>query len=194
MKALLAAAALAAATPASAQSLPDAFAALSAQASAVHADFARLQARPGFAMKGASQDGGAAPDFSARTVDGRLTFLSDYRGRVVVLDFWASWSAACRGTVPQRAALAANGGVAVLGVAVGESADSARAFAASVGGADGETVLTDPDRTIFGAFSGQALPLAVVVDRQGAVVAAVSGSGPDAEARIEAAVQTALAR
>lgn len=196
MKTLLAAALLAAAIPASSQSVPDAFAALSAQAAAARSGFARFQAAeaPGGAAD-AAPGAAQAPDFSAQTVDGRTAFLSDYRGQVVVLDFWAPWSPACRSTVPARAALAAAYGATVLGVAVGQGADAARAFAASLpGGAAGETVLTDPDQSVFSAFHGQALPLAVVVDRQGAVVATVTGSGPDAEARVEAAVRDALAR
>jgi hypothetical protein len=52
----------------------------------------------------------------------------------------------------------------------------------------------DQDQSLFRKFGGQGLPLTVVLGRDGAVVAAVAGASPDAEAKIEAALRTAAAR
>ena len=47
-----------------------------------------------------------APDFTLPTLDGTPVTLSDYRGSVVLLDFWASWCSPCRKSFPDLDALA----------------------------------------------------------------------------------------
>lgn len=47
------------------------------------------------------QIGNRAPDFSLTTLDGRMVKLSDYRGKVVILNFWATWCPPCKAEVPE---------------------------------------------------------------------------------------------
>jgi peroxiredoxin len=62
--------------------------------------------------------GATAPEISGTDVDGEEMSLSDFRGRVVVLDFWGSWCGPCIGQLPALNAVAEEFGerVAVLGV------------------------------------------------------------------------------
>ncbi|HYZ16365.1 MAG TPA: TlpA disulfide reductase family protein [Candidatus Acidoferrum sp.] len=75
--------------------------------------------------------GETAPDFTLTTIDGKRVRLSDYRGKVLVINVWGSWCPPCRIETPDLVAEAtANAGrVAFLGVDTTESASVVRAFA-----------------------------------------------------------------
>jgi thiol-disulfide isomerase/thioredoxin len=69
-------------------------------------------------LRGASS-GEAAPDFTLVNLAGGTTSLAEYRGRTVVLNFWATWCGPCKAEIPEFSAYAGdNPDVAVLGVVV----------------------------------------------------------------------------
>lgn len=111
-----------------------------------------------------------APDFTLQSLSGERVTLSGYRGRPVVLNFWASWCGPCRQEAPLFHDLAArtDGDVAVVGVLFQETNEAnARAFVR----ANGLTYpnLSDPgaDTGIRYAVSG--IPQTVFIDRSGVV-------------------------
>jgi len=72
--------------------------------------------------------GEPAPDWTLRDAEGRAHSLAEYRGRVVVLDFWATWCALCSKVMPRMEKLHrkyAGRGVAVFGVSSFETGDPA---------------------------------------------------------------------
>ncbi len=114
---------------------------------------------------------GLAPDFSLNDLNGQQVTLSQYRGKPVMLNFWASWCGPCRIELPEIQALSqehAGGDVVILGVDFGEQPDTVRAFAQQ----NGLTyrILTDENSTISRMYRVPGIPTTVFVNRQGQVV------------------------
>lgn len=114
------------------------------------------------------QTGQAAPDFTLTTFDGETVRLADYRGRPVVLNFWASWCPPCREEAPMFGRLATDhaGHVAVLGVNVRDRDVDARGFLAEFS----VTYPTGPDKSgIEGRYGVVGLPTTVVIAADGTI-------------------------
>ncbi|MFI5346206.1 MAG: TlpA disulfide reductase family protein [Elusimicrobiota bacterium] len=194
MRNLIAAAALALTVPASAQNLSDAFSSLSSQMAASRQAIAAARYVPGSSGGDASSpaSGSAAPDFNLKTVSGQTYGLNDFNGRVVVIEFWASWSGPTKSAAPARTALArkwADSGVAMLDIGVGETGSGVSGFAAASAPASNETILLDADQSVFASYGGSGLPLAAVIDKNGNLAAVIPGADP---ARVDAAIRAAL--
>ena len=122
-----------------------------------------------------------APEFTATTLTGSKLSLSDYRGKVVVLNFWGSWCVPCRAEAPTLAAVAAKyqpSGVSFLGVDVRDTTASALAFAHSFHVA--YPSVSDPSSAITLDFTAKVpiagTPTTLVVDRTGHIAGAVFGT------------------
>ena len=77
--------------------------------------------------------GEVCPNFNLPTDDGQTVTLTDFRGKIVILNFWATWCPPCVDEVPSLNRLAlryADKGLAVLGVSVDEDPDAYRSFLA----------------------------------------------------------------
>jgi cytochrome c biogenesis protein CcmG, thiol:disulfide interchange protein DsbE len=89
--------------------------------------------RPGATMvtKSASAQPSPAPDFTLPQLDGGDLRLSAYRGKVVLLDFWATWCDPCREEIPHFVELQqryASSGLQIIGVSMDDSSDPVRPF------------------------------------------------------------------
>ena len=126
------------------------------------------------------RQGFAAPDIDLERLDGERVRLSELRGQVVVLNFWASWCPPCRAEMPALQALheqRGSQGVVVLAVnsTVQDREQAARDFAA-------EYVLTFPigldrDGQATRLYQVRALPSTFFIDRDGVIRRVVVG-GP----------------
>ena len=112
-----------------------------------------------------------APDFKLRDIDGKLHALADYRGGVVVLNFWATWCPPCRFEMPSMERgqnLTAADGVVFLGVNVGEDADTIFTFTADYPVTF--PLLMDKDSRVIQQYPVVGLPTTYVIDPQGRMV------------------------
>jgi peroxiredoxin len=135
--------------------------------------------------------GGAAPPIELEDLGGAVHRLADYRGKVVLVNFWASWCAPCRVEMPTIESLRRSlegRPFAVLAVNVGEGARAARGFAEQV--PVGFPLLLDRDTRVSKAWGARILPASYLLGPAGEIRYSFLGeldwSGADARAAIEA--------
>ena len=135
--------------------------------------------------------GGAAPALELADLDGTAHRLADYRGKTVLVNFWATWCAPCRAEMPsiERLRRSMDGRpFAVLAVNVGESGRVARDFAEKL--PVSFTVLLDRDGRVTRAWGARVLPASYLVGPDGRIRYSYFGdldwSSDEVRSRIEA--------
>ncbi|VVE30247.1 TlpA family protein disulfide reductase [Pandoraea terrigena] len=111
---------------------------------------------------------GATPAFTLDGLDGRPHALSEWRGRVVILNFWATWCGPCREEIPAMGEVARQyrqRGLALVAVNYKEPLATVKSFVDRLP-IDG-TVLLDVDGAVYKRFGSLGLPATYLVDRAG---------------------------
>lgn len=126
--------------------------------------------------------GRPAPDFATEDLDGKKLDLAGQRGKVVVLDFWATWCGPCVEAMPVISEVAgemAEQGVVVFAVNIGEGAGEIKPFMSRL--QLNLPVLLDPEGKIAAAYAATAIPQTVLIGKDGRVEAVHVGiAGPEA--------------
>ena len=128
--------------------------------------------------------------------DGKRAIFSEYKGQVLVLDFYATWCVPCRDSIPHLMGLHKKyeqQGLRIVGLNVGGPEDEAEVpgFAKEFGI---QYALGKPDEDLVGLLLSDidAIPQTFVFDRQGQLVDRLIGFGKESGARLDRAVESAL--
>ena len=117
-----------------------------------------------------------APDFLLKDLDGNTIRLRDLRGKVVLLNFWATWCPTCRFEMPSMEALQkefSDQGLVVLAIDFREGPKEIRSFYKEHNLS--LRALLDPDAEAFARYEAWSLPTTFVIDKRGYIVGKVVG-------------------
>jgi len=114
--------------------------------------------------------GAPAPDFTLRSNGGKNLKLSEHRGEVVMINFWATWCGPCRQEMPELERLYQKyrkAGFVLLGISVDDKPEAARAMARQL--KVSFPVLFDDRKQVSRRYDVDAMPSTLLVDRNGVV-------------------------
>lgn len=141
-------------------------------------------------------NGGSLNNLGWTTDAGQHNVFSEFRGKVLVLDFYATWCAPCRRSIPHLIELQkkfADQGLQVIGLNVGGPDDlkEVPAFAKEFG-IQYTLAVPDDELISFLLSDSDAIPQTFIFDRQGQLAERLIGYGPNAAERIDNAIAAAL--
>ncbi len=116
----------------------------------------------------AGQIGAAAPDFEWNAPDGTTKTLASLRGRIIVLNFWATWCQPCRQEMPAMERVARSSDAVFLAIDLQEDGAKARSFLDSLGITHLQPLL-DLDGAVTRRYGVVALPQTFFIDAQGVI-------------------------
>jgi cytochrome c biogenesis protein CcmG/thiol:disulfide interchange protein DsbE len=137
--------------------------------------------------------GAAAPSFELASADGKHKIsLASYAGKVLVLDFWATWCTPCHESFPayQRIAEKYAGRVAVVGISVDEDPSGIAKFAKETGAKF--ALAWDDGQITSKTYQPPTMPTSYVIDASGVVRFVHSGFHSGEEAQIESELDSLL--
>ena len=138
--------------------------------------------------------GYAAPDFSVELLSGETVKLSDYKGKVVFINFWATWCPPCVSEMPDIQKLSDNypDDLVVLAVNYGEKKDKVADFISN----KNYTIHVgiDENGDISKLYPSNGIPYTIVIDAKGIITQTQLGTGDDIYSVYEGYVKDALGK
>ena len=142
-----------------------------------------------------AEPGAPAADFALPDEKGRVVTLADQRGKILYLDFWASWCVPCRQSFPwlnDMQARYASRGLQIVGVGLDEKRQDADRFLASYPARF--TIAFDATGATPRAYGVKGMPSSYLIGRDGRVIFRHIGFRPSDKAELERRIARALER
>jgi peroxiredoxin len=137
-----------------------------------------------------------APNFSLRDMNGKQVSLEDYRGQVVLLNFWATWCGPCKVEMPHLQAMYtdfSDKGFVVLAVSTDDARNVSKVKPFIKKNKYTFPVLLDKDSSVLNQYNPeQVLPYNVLIDSNGEVVWKKASYAPGEEVELRHKVESAL--
>lgn len=131
--------------------------------------------------------GQQAPDFILEDFDDKTYKLADFRGKLVVVNFWASWCPPCVEEMPEFAEVKKEFGeqFEILAINRGEDPEQAKKFAQDLGVIDSYPLLLDPGDKQFKAYKSFGMPTTVFIGKDGNILERKTGQIAKEEFRVK---------
>lgn len=137
--------------------------------------------------------GNPAPEFSLSAQSGgKHASLESAKGKIALVDFWATWCAPCKASFPKYEALAKkySDDVVVIGISEDDEFDGIKEFAQETGASF--LLAWDEDKSVAGRYHPDSMPTSFIVDKSGLVRFVHSGFRNGEEKDIERELKTLL--
>ncbi|MBI5404497.1 MAG: TlpA family protein disulfide reductase [Ignavibacteriae bacterium] len=143
----------------------------------------------------AQEKGKPAPEFSGKTAGGETVSLSDFKGKVLVVDFWASWCRPCKEGFPFLIELYdqySDKDFSVLGINLDEDVKNMTAFIKKLGKEVKFKNISDPDSKIGNLYKVEGIPTTLIIDKNGVVKFITVGYDPGEKEKFKSEIEALL--
>jgi peroxiredoxin len=139
-----------------------------------------LFVRDALSLDAVAQIGKPAPEFALNDINGKKVSLSEYKGKVVLLNFWATFCGPCKAEMPSLNNLflaLKNDGLIVLAISTDDSEKPIQSFITKK--AITFPVLIDKNQEVyFDKYGVRSIPTSFIIDRDGVIVTRILGERP----------------
>ncbi len=116
--------------------------------------------------------GSIAPDFILKDIQGKDVRLSEYRGKIVLLEFWATWCPPCRVSVPDLVGIQEkyrNKEFVILGISIDEGGDITAKLNEFIKEYKINYAILIGDENVSNAYNVRGIPVTFLIDREGKI-------------------------
>lgn len=112
-----------------------------------------------------------APDFKLASVDGKKIKLSDYKGKIIIIDFWATWCPPCRKGIPDLIEIQKEYGIDLVVIGISVDSETKKEVFPFMQNTGINYPVAFADREVVQSYGGiESIPTSFVIDQKGTIV------------------------